>query len=105
MRPAEASTAGLLLLNSLLNGLARVLVGAAAAAIFLDSQPIEAIPYVYMALGVVGGTVGLLIARAEAALPYTRFLPGVLAFAAAVTVALWLATTVVEAPWAPFATA
>ena len=105
VRPNEARTAGLLVLNSFLNGLARVVILAAGGAIFLDSQPLESIPYVYIALGVAGGAIGLLIARAEAALPYARFLTGLLAFTGIVTGLLWVALALFDAGWAPFVVA
>ncbi len=102
VRPNEAATTGLLVVNSLLNGLARVLMLAASAAIFLDSQPLESIPWVYMALGVAGAAIGLAIARAEAALPYARFLSGLLVFAAIATGGFWLALTLYETTWVSF---
>ena len=74
LRPGEGGLVGLLLLHSLLQGVALAYLFTAAHGLFLESLDFSNLAYVYLTAGVVSGVFALVYARLEHTIAFNRLL-------------------------------
>ena len=94
----------LLIVHSFFLGLAQLFMETAADAIFLGQQPVTLLPYVYIAMAIVGVLVGGAIGRAQRLLSFKGFVSMTLAVPVVSIVGLW-ALLLTRSGWVPIAIA
>ncbi len=103
IRPGESPLVGLLLVHSALVGCARIFTRTSAYALFLARFDAQALPYVYVAMGLVVTLLSFVYLRLSRRLSFSRLLMASVAFLLLTLLGFRLGLGLTAAPWLTFA--